>query len=79
MCKHVQHAKETNTRIKSMDGYHQKKQKLSLGTIDLIGPYTIQRKGKNDLICKCVTMIDPATGWFEIHQYNKTNLSQWPR
>ena len=38
--------------------------------IDLIGPYTIRRKGKNDLICKCVTMIDPATGWFEIHQYN---------
>jgi hypothetical protein len=33
-------------------------------------PYIIQRKGKNDLICKCVTMIDPATGWFEIHQYN---------
>jgi transposase InsO family protein len=23
-----------------------------------------------DLICKCVTMIDQATGWFEIHQYN---------
>ena len=37
--------------------------------IDLIGPYTIRRKGKQDLICKCVTMIDPATGWFEIHQY----------
>ena len=30
--------------------------------IDLIGPYTIRRKGKQDLICKCVTMIDPATG-----------------
>ena len=38
--------------------------------IDLIGPYTIRRKGNNDLICKCVTMIDPATGWFEIHQYD---------
>jgi hypothetical protein len=38
--------------------------------IDLIGLYIIWRKGKNDLICKCVTMIDPATGWFEIHQYN---------
>jgi hypothetical protein len=37
--------------------------------IDLIGPYTIRRKGKNDLICKCVTMIVPATGWFEIHQF----------
>ena len=38
--------------------------------IDLIGPYKIRRKAKNDLVCKCVTMIDPATGWFEIHQYD---------
>ena len=38
--------------------------------IDLIGPYTIRRKGQENLICKCVTMIDPATGWFEIHQYD---------
>ena len=38
--------------------------------IDLIGPYTITRKGQEDLICKCVTMIDPATGWFEIAQYD---------
>jgi transposase InsO family protein len=38
--------------------------------IDLIGPYTIRRKGQADLICRCVTMIDPATGWFEIHQYD---------
>jgi hypothetical protein len=38
--------------------------------IDLIGPYTIRRKGNNDLICNCVIMIDPATGWFEIHQYD---------
>jgi transposase InsO family protein len=38
--------------------------------LDLIGPYTIQRKGQKDLICRCVTMIDPATGWFEIQQYD---------
>ena len=38
--------------------------------IDLIGPYTIRRKGKDNLICRCVTMIDPATGWFEIEQYD---------
>jgi hypothetical protein len=38
--------------------------------IDLIGPCTIRRKGNNDLIYKCVTMINPATGWFEIHQYD---------
>jgi Integrase zinc binding domain len=38
--------------------------------IDLIGPYTICRKGNNDLICKCVTMIDLATGGSEVHQYD---------
>jgi transposase InsO family protein len=38
--------------------------------IDLIGPYKINRKGTNDLVCRCVTMIDPATGWFETHQYD---------
>jgi hypothetical protein len=38
--------------------------------IDLIGPYTIRGKGQKNLICKCVTMIDPATSWFEIHQYD---------
>jgi hypothetical protein len=44
--------------------------------VDLIGPYTIRRKGQKNLICKCVTMIDPATGWFEIHQYDdKSSMS----
>ena len=38
--------------------------------IDLIGPYKIRRKNKTNLVCKCVTMIDPATGWFEIHEYD---------
>jgi len=33
--------------------------------IDLIGPYEIG-KGKNKIILHCLTMIDPATGWFEI-------------
>ena len=33
--------------------------------IDLIGPYTIGH-GKNEVKLHCLTMIDPATGWFEI-------------
>jgi hypothetical protein len=37
--------------------------------VDLIGPYKIRRKGQ-ELICKYVTMIDPATSWFEIQQYD---------
>jgi transposase InsO family protein len=36
--------------------------------VDTIGPYKIRRKGKPVLTCRCVTMIDPATGWFELHE-----------
>jgi hypothetical protein len=36
--------------------------------IDLIGPYTIGNEKKPDTVATlhCLTMIDPATGWFEI-------------
>ena len=36
--------------------------------VDLIGPYTIKRAGKKTLTLWCVTMIDPATGWFEMRE-----------
>jgi transposase InsO family protein len=40
--------------------------------VDLIGPYKIKSKvrGKKIPELRCVTMIDPATGWFEIAQYD---------
>ena len=38
--------------------------------VDMIGPYTIPRKGKSTLTLWAVTMIDPATGWFEMKQVN---------
>ena len=34
--------------------------------IDLIGPYTIKDDTKDRFTLHCLTMIDPATGWFEI-------------
>ena len=41
--------------------------------VDMIGPYKIDRNTKKGTKNKtlelwCVTMIDPATGWFEIKQ-----------
>ena len=36
--------------------------------VDLIGPYTIKRQGEIPLTLWCVTMIDPATGWFEMRE-----------
>jgi hypothetical protein len=40
--------------------------------VNLIGPYNIKSnvKGVKILPLKCITMIDPATGWFEIKEYN---------
>jgi hypothetical protein len=40
--------------------------------VDLIGPYNIKSNVKGVKIppLKCVTMIDPTTGWFEIKQYD---------
>jgi hypothetical protein len=38
--------------------------------VDLIGPYTIKQRSHKPLMVKCVTMIDPTTGWFEIAQYD---------
>ena len=36
--------------------------------VDLVGPYTIKAKDGSILDFMCLTMIDPATGWFEIQE-----------
>jgi hypothetical protein len=41
--------------------------------VDLIGPYQMKRKGKSTLELWCVTMIDPATSWFEIKPITNKN------
>jgi hypothetical protein len=40
--------------------------------VNLIGPYEIKSKVKGIKIkpLKAITMIDPATGWFEIKQFD---------
>ena len=41
--------------------------------IDLIGPYKIPQRRKKQLKLWCITMINPATGWFEMAKTpNKT-------
>ena len=35
---------------------------------DLIGPYTIERDKKSPPRLWCITIIDPATGWFKMKQ-----------
>ena len=43
--------------------------------VDLIGPYTIKcgKHKKNLKPLWCITMIDPATGWFEMREKSQTN------
>ena len=36
--------------------------------VDLIGPYTLKGKDGTQIDFMCLTMIDPATGWFEIRE-----------
>ena len=42
--------------------------------VDLIGPYTIKAKDGTILDFMCLTMIDPATGWFEIIELPNTDI-----
>jgi hypothetical protein len=34
--------------------------------VDLLGPYILKGKDKKEIDFMCITMIDPATSWFEI-------------
>ena len=34
--------------------------------MDLIGPYTLKGKDMTQIDFMCITMINPATSWFEI-------------
>ena len=43
--------------------------------VDLIGPYTIKAKDRTILDFMCLTMIDPATGWFEIIELPTTEIT----
>ncbi len=42
--------------------------------IDLIGPYTHKGKDGSSIDFMCLTMIDPATSWFEIVELPTVDL-----
>eukprot|EP00804_Cyclotella_cryptica_P022986 CCRYP_014983-RA/>CCRYP_014983-RA protein AED:0.46 eAED:0.46 QI:0/0/0/1/0/0/3/0/200 len=44
--------------------------------VDLIGPYTLKGKDKTQIDFMCVTMIDPATSWFEIVELPVSQLQE---
>jgi hypothetical protein len=42
--------------------------------VDLIGPYTLKRQNGSSIDFMCLTMINPATSWFEIVELPTVNL-----
>ena len=72
-CPTCQRAKKTNHKYGKLPPKQAERNPWDTPCVDLIGPYTIPRKGKNLLKLWCLTMINPATGWFEMAQIpNKT-------
>jgi transposase InsO family protein len=72
-CTLCQKAKPTNQKYGKLRAKLAEENPWDTLCVDLIGPYEIERKGKSDLKLWCLTMIDPATGWFEMKQIqNKT-------
>jgi hypothetical protein len=72
-CELCQKAKITNQKYGKLPAKTAEENPWDTLCVDLIGPYKIQCKGKEDLKLWCLTMIDPATGWFEMQQIeNKT-------
>jgi hypothetical protein len=68
-----QSAKTTNQKYGKLPAKLAEENPWDTLCVDLIGPYKIQRKRKTDIKLWYLPMIDPATGWFEMEQFeNKT-------
>jgi len=46
--------------------------------VDLIGPYTFKGKDGTKIDFMCLTMIDPASSWFEIVELPVTTVAVIP-
>ena len=67
-CPTCQRTKKTNKKFGHVPPKEAEATPWAKLCVDTIGPYVIQRNPttkKPTLETKCLTMIDPATGWFE--------------
>jgi hypothetical protein len=67
-CDTCQRAKRTTKKYGHLPAKEAEADPWEVLCVDLVGPYTIKRRGKKNLILWCLTMIDPATGWFEMRE-----------
>ena len=72
-CPTCQRAKTTNQKYGKLPPKQAETNPWDTLCLDLICSYMIPPKGKNPLKLWCLTMINPATGWFKMAQIpNKT-------
>jgi hypothetical protein len=69
---HLSNSKETIQKVWTLPGKEAEAMPWDRLCIDLIGVYNIKSNVKGAKIppLKCITMINQATGWFEIKQYD---------
>ena len=67
-CQTCQRTKKSNKKYGKLPEKDIESNPWEILCVDLIGPYIIKRKAKKNLKLWCVTMIDPATSWFEIKE-----------
>jgi hypothetical protein len=65
-CQLCQKAKLTNQKCGELPAKLAEESRWDALRVDLTGPCKVERKGKKNLKLWCLTMIHPATGWFEM-------------
>ncbi len=65
-CSTCQRTKKSSTKYGKLPAKEAEANPWEKLCVDLIGPYTIQKGNKKSKLW-CLTMIDPATGWFEVN------------
>ena len=73
-CDTCQRTKRTHSKYGHLPPKEAEAEPWDVLCVDMIGPYTIKTKGRKPLTLWCVTMIDPATGWFEMKQVPEKDL-----
>ena len=74
-CKHCQLGKKCTRKYGHLPPKIAKTTPWQCVCCDLIGPYTLKGKDGSILDFMCLTMIDPATGWFEIIELPNTSVT----
>ena len=65
-CKQCQTGKRHNLRYTKIPPKTSDQVPCHNGCVNLISPYTLKGQGEKTMVFMCLTITDPATGWFEM-------------